>query len=624
MIERLTDGSSLSPSVLEQIVARTDGIPLFVEELIKAVLESGASGAAPDGIPATLQDSLMARLDRLGTAKAVAQLGAMLGRQFSYELLRAVSSLDEATLTNELARLVDAELFYQRGLPPHATYVFKHAMVQEAAYESLLKSTRSQYHRRVGFVLAERFPEIAESEPELVARHFSAAGLAAEAVEYWRRAGQKAIQRSANLEASYHLERALEALGGLAEGPERDQIEIELLTARGPALLAVRGYSAPEVRHTYERAHDLCRRAENAPQLFTALWGLWLFNSSRARLATAREVGDQAMGLAESQGDAGLVMQAHHMLGPTFLQLGELNAARAHLEAAIARYDPVTHRAHAAIYGGHDPGVCCRIFSAFVLYMLGHPDVALRRAADAVAVARTLEQPTSLALTLGQAAIFHQLCRDPESARDTASAGLAVATEHHIATQQMVCRFMQGWAVARTGLRAEGLAEMQQAQAAMEAAGLALWGPHFRGMIAEVCDESGWVETGLAAANDGLAMAEATGQTYYVAELNRLRGELLLLHHGDRAAADAAACFRAAFEMARRQEARAWELRAAMSLARLAHRQGKGTEARPRLAEAYAGFPAGSMPRTSATPGRSSMRSRDRTDLPLGLPTTAP
>lgn len=593
MIERLTGGSSLPAALLEQIAARTDGIPLFVEELIKAILESGASGAAPDRIPATLQDSLMARLDRLGSAKAVAQLGATLGRQFPYELLRAVSSLDEATLARELSRLVDAELLYQRGLPPQTTYLFKHALVQEAAYESLLKSTRSQYHRRVGVVLAERFPEIAETEPELVAQHFSAAGLAAEAVEYWRRAGQKAIQRSANLEASYHLERALEALGGLAQGPERDQIEIGLLTARGPALIAAKGYTAPEVRHTYERAHELCRRAEDAPQLFTALWGLWFFNSTSSRLGTAREIGEQAMGLAESQCDPGLVMQAHHMLGPTFLQLGELNAARAHFEAAIALYDPVKHRAHAALYGGHDPGVCCRAFGAHALWMLGYPDLALRRAADAIAVARTLEQPGSLALVLSHTAIFHQLLGDPESARDLASEGLTIANEHHIATQQMVCQFMHGWGAARTGLGAEGLAEMQQMQAAMEAAGMALWGPHFCGMIAEVCNEAGRVEAGLAAVNEGLAIADATGQAYYVAELNRLRGELLLLQHGDSAAEDAAVCFRAAFEIARQQEAKSWELRAAMSLARLARRQGKGAEARARLAAIYASFTEG-------------------------------
>jgi predicted ATPase len=243
---------------------------------------------------------------------------------------------------------------------------------------------------------------------------------------------------------------------------------------------------------------------------------------------------------------------------------------------------------------GHDPGVCCRAFSALVLFMLGHPDVALRHAAEAVAVARTLEQPASLTLTLGQAAIFHQLRGDPESARDLASDGLTIANEHHIATQQMFCQFMHGWGAARTGLRAEGLAEMQRTRAAMDAAGMVFWVPHFCGMIAEVCDEPDRAETGLAAANEGIAIADATGQVYYVAELNRLRGELLLLERGESAVAEAEVSFLRALEIARQQEARAWELRAAMSLARLAQQQGKRTEARSRLAEIYAGFTAGS------------------------------
>jgi len=593
MVERLTGGRSLPALLLEQIVARTDGVPLFVEELIKTVLESGASGAAPDRIPATLQDSLMARLDRLGPAKAVAQLGATLGRQFPYELLRAVSPLDEETLERELSRLVDAELLYQRGLPPQVIYLFKHALIQEAAYESLLRSTRSQYHRRIGVVLAERFPEIAEREPELLAQHFSAAGLAPEAVDYWRRAGLKAIQRSANLEASYHLERALEALGGLAEGPERDQLEIELLTALGPALIAARGFTAPEVRDTYERVHDLCRRAENVPQLFTALWGLWFFNFCSGRIKTAREIGEQFMGLAQCQPDPGVLVQAHHTLGPTFLALGPLTLARSHFEAAIALYDPLKHRAHAALYGGHDPGVCCRVHAALALWMLGYPELALRRAGEALPLAWELEQPTSVVLALGWTAILHQFRRDPESARTAAEAGLTISREHPMATYQMVAEFMRGWALARMGLRDEGLAEMRQTRAAMKAARMTMWGPLFCGMIAEVCDEAGRVEVGLAAVSEGLAMGDASGEVYHVAELNRLRGELLLLHHGDSAADDAAVCFRAAMEIARQQEARAWELRAAMSLTRLAQRQGRGAGARPRLAEIYAGFTEG-------------------------------
>jgi len=535
----------------------------------------------------------MARLDRLESAKGVAQLAATLGRQFSYELLCAVSPLDEETLERELTRLVDAELLFQRGLAPKASYVFKHALIQEAAYESLLRSTRSQHHERIAAVLAERFPESVETQPELLAQHLTAAGQLPEAVQYWRRAGLGAIQRSANLEAIHHLERALEALEGLPEGSERDQLEIGLLIALGPVLMTARGWMAPEVGRAYERARDLCRRAEDAPQLFTALWGIWLYNASRGQLQTARELGEQLMGLAERQPDPGLVMQAHHMLGPTLMGLGPLTSARSHFEAAIALYDPEKHRSHASLYGGHDPCVCCSGFGALAHWILGSPDLALRRAQEAIALARELEQPTSVAHALMCTAMLYQLRREPESARDVAGAGLTIATEHDLGLYQRVTQFLQGSAVARTGLRSEGLAEMQQTQAAMKAGGWVMWGPHFAGMIAEVYGEAGRVEEGLAAVSEGLAMVDETGGRFSEAELHRLRGELLLLQHGATASSEADACFHRALEIARTQEARAWELRAAMSLVRLWQGRERHADARRLLSGVYVAFSEG-------------------------------
>ena len=597
MIERFAGGRALPAHVIDQLLARSDGIPLFAEELTKTVLESGGfeddGRAEPHAVPATLQDSLMARLDRLESAKGVAQLAAMLGRQFSYDLLCAVSPLDEETLERDLSRLVDAELLHQRGLPPKASYVFKHALIQEAAYESLLRSTRARYHARIAAVLAERFPETVETQPELLAQHYSAAGLAAEAVEYWRRAGLGAIRRSANLEAIHHLERALEALEGLAEGPERDPVEIGLLTALGPVLMAARGWAAPEVGRTYERARDLCRRAEDAPQLFTALWGIWLYNASRGQLQTARELGEQLMGLAERQPDPGLVMQAHHMLGPTLMSLGPLTSARSHFESAIALYDREEHRSHASLYGGHDPCVCCSGFGALAHWILGSPDLALRRAQEAIALARELGQPTSAAHAFTLTAMLYQLRREPGSAREVAGAGLTIATEHDLGLYQSITQFLQGWAVARTGLRSEGLAEMQQAQAAMKAAGWVMWGPHFAGMIAEVYGEAARVEEGLAAVSEGLALVNETGERYYGADLHRLRGELLLLQRGATASTEADACFHRALDIARTQEARSWELRAAMSLVRLWQGRERHADARRILGEIYAGFSEG-------------------------------
>ena len=601
MIEQLMGERSLPEQVLDQLAARSDGVPLFAEELTKTVLEAVAlSGderarTLPGSlsVPVTLQDSLMARLDRLGEAKAVAQLGATIGRQFSYRLLAAVSPLDEASLERELARLVDAELLYPRGLAPNATYVFKHALIQQTAYESLLRSTRSQHHRRIAGVLVERFPEIVETQPELLAQHCTAAGMAAEAVGYWRRAGLGAIQRSANLEAVHHLERALEALSGLPESREREQTEIGLLTALGPALQAVRGWSAPEVKRTYERARDLCSRAEEAPELFTALWGLWLCHVSLGELQTCRELGEQLMSLAERQPDPGLVMQAHHMLGPTVLFLGPLTSARSHFEAAIALYDRERHRSHASLYGGHDPCVCCSALGAFAHWLLGAPDLALRRSREAIALAQELKHPASQAHALSYAAMLHQLRGEPEAAREVADHGLTLSTEHDLVVHQRFTRFVRGWAAARSGLRDEGLTEMHEAWSALKAANFKGFVPHFAGMIAEVCDDEDRLEQGLAAVAEGLAMVEETGDCYYEAELHRLRGELVLLQDRARGFKQAEACFERALEIARTQEARSWELRAAMSLARLWEGRERQVEALRRLAEVYATFTEG-------------------------------
>jgi predicted ATPase len=298
------------------------------------------------------------------------------------------------------------------------------------------------------------------------------------------------------------------------------------------------------------------------------------------------------MGLAERQPDPGLVMQAHHMLGPTLLSLGPLTTARSHFEAAIALYDREKHRSHASLYGGHDPCVCCSAMGARAHWILGSPDLALRRAREAIELARELEQPMSMVHALQNAAILHQLRREPEAARDIAGEGLTVATEYDLASPQM-CRFMRGWAVARAGVRSEGLAEMQQAQAAMKAAGSKIWGSHFSGMIAEVCDEAGRIEGGLAAVTEGLAFVDETGERYYEAELHRLRGELVLLQHGASAFTEADACFHRALEIARKQEARSWELRAAMSLVRLWQGRERHADARRVLSGVYATFTEG-------------------------------
>jgi len=319
MVERVAGGKPLPTQVLHQITEKTDGVPLFVEEITKAVLESGAlqdvdgqyvmTGTLSSfAIPATLQDSLMARLDRLVTAKGIAQIGATIGRQFAYLLLQAVSQLDELTIQRELGRLVEAELLYQRGVPPQATYTFKRALIQDAAYESLLKSTRQHYHQRIADVLEEQFSETPVTQPELIAHHCTEAGLTEKAVHYWYQAGQRAIERSAHVEAISHLRQGLALLQTLPETLERTQREVDMYIALGTSLIATKGWAVPEVEETYLRAQHLCQHLENPHQLFPVLWGLGAFSISRAELQRTRELGEQLLGLAKRVSDPAFLL----------------------------------------------------------------------------------------------------------------------------------------------------------------------------------------------------------------------------------------------------------------------------------------------------------------------------
>ncbi|TMA50719.1 MAG: adenylate cyclase, partial [Deltaproteobacteria bacterium] len=398
MVEGVTGGKALPAEVVQQIVAKTDGVPLFVEELTKMVVESGLlkkenghyelSGPLPPlAIPATLQDSLTARLDRLATVREVAQLGATLGREFTYELLQAVSPLDEASLQQALTKLIEAEMLYQRGLAPQARYVFKHVLIQDVAYQSLLKSKRQQYHQQIAQVLEERFPEIRETQPELLAYHYTEAGFIVQAIPYWQRAGQRATQRSAYVEAIAHLTKGLELLKTLPDTPERAQQELDLQLALGPALIATKGYAAPEVERVYARARELCQQVGETSQLFSVLWGLWDCHSVRAEHKAAHELGGQLLTLAQSGQDPAFLVEAYRALGVTLFWLGKLVPAREHIEQSILLYDSRQHRSYVSLYG-QDPGVICLCRVALVLCYLGYPDQALKRSQEALTLAQ--------------------------------------------------------------------------------------------------------------------------------------------------------------------------------------------------------------------------------------------
>jgi len=597
IVTGVTVGKTLPAEVLQQIIAKTDGVPLFVEELTKSLLELGHLKAV-DGhyelvgslstltIPATLQDSLMARLDRLVTAKGIAQYAAVIGRQFAYPLLQAVSQVDEATLQRELGRLVEAELVYQRGVPPQAYYFFKHALIQDTAYESLLKSTRQQYHQRIAQVLEAQFPETVAAEPELLAQHYTEAGLITQAIPYWQRAGQQASVRSANLEAVSHLTKGLEVLQFLPETPERLQQELTFHIALGAPLMVTKGYGAAEVEQCYTRALALSRQMGESPQLFLALCGLYRFYLLRAELQTARELGGQLLSLAQRLQDPALLLEAHGALGQTFFWLGEFPLAQVHIEQGIALYDTQQHHAHAFLQG-RDPGVECSSYAGVIRWCLGYPNQALKRKNEALTLARELSHPFSLTFALGFAGFLHILRREGQATQEYAEATIALSTEQGFAHWLVGGMIFRGWALAEQG--DEGLAQICQGIAAWRDAGEELARPSCLVLLAEAYVKGGRAEEGLSILAEAFALVHKTGERIYAAELYRLQGELLLTRSAHQTV-EAEACFHQALNIARRQEAKSLELRAATSLSRLWQQQGKRQDAYDLLAPVYNWF----------------------------------
>jgi class 3 adenylate cyclase/tetratricopeptide (TPR) repeat protein len=589
MVLRITGGKALPAEVVRQMVARTDGVPLFVEELTKMVLESGLlregeeryelTGPLPPlAIPVTLQDALRARLDRLVEGKAVAQLGAVLGRTFAYQLLRAVAPLDELELWRGLGQLVQTEVLYQRGVPPQATYTFKHALLQEAAYQSLLRSTRQQYHQRTAQVVAERFPDLAETQPELLARHYTEAGLAEEAVGYWQRAGARSYAQSAYIEAVGHCTQGLEVLKTLPDTPTRARRELSLLLALGAALRPTKGFAAPEVGHAFTRARELCRHVEDTPQLCNILLSLHAFYQARGDHQTSRELVEQSLALAQRLHEPGRVMRGHANLGTVLYWLGEIVPARLHLEQALTLFGP-----YPTLVPGQDPRVLPLGYMAQTLWRLGYPAQALAWSHEMLTLTQELQYVISLARALHYATLLHQLRREVRATQERAEAALALSTEHGFAQWWGDVTFQRGWALAAQGQHEEGIAQMQQGLAAKRATGSVLGLSEYLVRLAEVYGGIGQAGAGLPLLAEVLAHVDTTGERHFAAEVYRIKGDLLL-RQAVPEAPQAEACF---------QQARSWELRAAMSLSRLWQQQGKRDEARELLAPIYGWFTEG-------------------------------
>jgi predicted ATPase len=604
LVERSAGGKALPAEILEQILARTDGVPLFLEELTKTIVESGllreedghyalAGALPPLAIPTTLHDSLMARLDRLAPVREVAQIGAAIGREFSYPLLSAVAQQPDDRLQEALDRLVRAELVFGRGEVPEAVYTFKHALVQEAAYASLLRERRRQLHARIAQALEGEFAEVAETQPELVAYHYASAGLPAPAIDYYRRAAERAMAASANAEAIAHLTKGLELIASLPESSVRISLEIDFRLALGIPLSAIRGLGSVETQAAYSRAKKLCAGAGETPELFRSLVGLWVYHLTQPDLETASELSRELFNLAAKLGNDEFGLLAELVACITCFGSGRYTRVLSHAARVLVLYDPERHRGP-TIYM-MDPANAALAFESLALWCLGHPERASERGLAALAMGQTVAHPFSLSWALRCEAWLRILRREPELMAARTKAYLAVAREQGFALESANGSMLEIWHDAWvTGQCADDRLEgFRSALAELQRIGIGVGLGLRHVLFAECLEKQGNADEALAALETAVMHFERRGSdAIWEPEVHRLMGDLLL-RRNPRAPDRAEVSYRRAIERARSQEAKSWELRAATSLARLWRDQGKPTEAHELLAPIYGWFTEG-------------------------------
>jgi class 3 adenylate cyclase/tetratricopeptide (TPR) repeat protein len=599
LVQTLAGDAALSPDIVAEIVERADGIPLFVEELTKAVLESALRGdqvaallamTSPIAlsVPVTLHASLMARLDRLGpAAKEVAQIGAVLGREFAYELIEPVAQRPANELQAALGRLSDAGLLSCRGTAPHVSYLFKHALVQDTAYSTLLRDRRQMLHARVATALETHFPDLLERQPELLAYHLTAAGNTERAVDQWLKAGQYATAHLAHLEAVRHFERGLATLTALAAGAARDRLEIELQLALGLALFTAEGYGSAGDAAAYGRARELAEQRDDSHQVFMSVYGLWQSANGAGRVLDCRGLSIQLQRLTAGNADDEARLQAHHSAWATCIFAGELAGALEHSEAGRRLYDPERHHSHRLLYGGHDPGVCARKVGGRAYWLLGYPEKGLALGNESLVLAERIAHPFTLVDALVANAVLQVDCDAPEVALQRLNAAEALAAEQRLGFS-VEPRFARGAALSGQGAFEEAVACLREGLASQ------LGAKRFRSLglvnLAKALVGQGRHRDALAAAREGLQTQEGTGHRQDAAELHRIEGiSLFGLNQLD----EGQSALEQALVAARRQQARMFELRAATSLARLWGEQGRRGEAGDLLAPVYGWFTEG-------------------------------
>ncbi|HXW28280.1 MAG TPA: adenylate/guanylate cyclase domain-containing protein [Xanthobacteraceae bacterium] len=600
LVNRVAGGKALPAEVMDKIVSRADGVPLFLEELTKSVLESDfleqrdgqyvLSKPLPAlAIPTTLQGSLMARLDRSALAKEIAQIGAAIGREFSYALLRAVTAMDEAALNEALGKLEEANLASCRGRPPEATYSFKHALVQDTAYASLLKTRRQALHRQIAEALRDRFSSLAETEPEIIAHHFTQAGLAEIAVEWWTKAGELALRRSAYVEAVSHYDKAIGQAEQLSEGPQSLRRRLRLQIACGQALISARGHGAPETTAAFTRARELAAAIDDPAERFSVYYGLWAGGYVRGEHATMEEMAEIMLREIESHPDRPESVVAYRVVGTTFWSGGDYVKARQYFDRAVAALPPESDRSLAMRFG-QDPAVSAIAYFALVLFGLGEVDRA--RALAEQAFGRALRSGHTPTIVYGQflKAVFEATAAGPDHTAPFASATLMLGREHGMPVWIAIGTFYDCW--ARHSTEDHALSELRRGLALCYEAGVLNWLAQMVVMQASAEGDAGHIDDGLARISGFLAETQPIKQRWLDSELYRHRGTLLM-RRTPTEPESAEVAFKSALAIARTQQTRTFELRAAVALARLWYDKGKREEARALLAPVYAWFTQG-------------------------------
>jgi class 3 adenylate cyclase/predicted ATPase len=606
LVQRIAGNTALPADLVAEVVERTDGVPLFLEEVTKALLETagGPNGAMMHGIiagmpgarvavPPTLQASLLARLDRFGPiAREVAQTGAAIGREFSYELLTAVAESGEADARAALGQLVAARLLFQRGTPPTADYQFKHALIQDTAYGTLLRSPRQALHGRIAAAIETRLPDRADREPEILAFHLAEAGQSERAAVHWRKAGEQAVRRAATREAIGHFRRALAVVVAQPEGAERWHAELAILSQLATPMMSVYGWAAQEAGEIVERAAEIGRRLDSSREIAPAVANLWIFNVGLGRIDRAEEISADLFRMAHTLDDNEILLQAHHCSWATDFFRGRFREAMSEIEVGLSLYDRERHAHHRHVYLGHDPCVCAMNYGASTRFVLGFPDQACRLAVDGTELARRLDHAPTLANALWKACAVFSMLDEPEAVTTAATELIGLTDVHGLPMPRVHAFIYLGWARARSGHTAEGIAQMEETdQLRTRIGGLSHW-TFAQGLRAEALLSAGRHVEALRHAERALATAVETGEHAYLSRLHRIRGVLLLQLRGT-ADPEVEASLQQALAIAREQDAKGWEICAATALARLWAEQGRRTEAQELLAPIYGWFSEG-------------------------------